>query len=57
LPARQDFRCGLADHKESITMSGERKNPLAVGQISPSAALQTLPDINFALRFAPGRMN
>jgi len=54
LPARQDFRCGLADHKESITMSGERKNPLAVGQISPSAALQTLPDINFALRYAPG---
>jgi hypothetical protein len=55
LPARHGFRFGLADHKENITMSGGRENPpspnILVGQISPSAALRTLPDIQYRAAF------
>ncbi len=46
LPARHVFRPGLADHKESLTMSGERENLPSAGQIGSQdtigAALRNL---------------
>jgi len=55
LLARHDLCGGLYDHRQLITKSSRRKNLAfakvwGVGQISPSAALRTLPDTRIALR-------
>jgi hypothetical protein len=51
--ARHGLHRGLYDHKESITQSSGREKQafatiLRVGQITPSASLQNLPDTSIA---------